>query len=181
MKKAVALFWSGGKDAALTLHKLQQSNTYEPKVLICTINSELKKVAMHGVPERLIELQAKSIGLPLLKMYLPADSGNDSYESLFLNCLEDVKSIGIKHVAFGDIFLEDLRAYREDLMEKANMVAVFPIWDKDSTKIINEYLSLGFKSITCSVDSKLLSDDYLGIEINDEFVNNLPEGVDSCG
>ncbi len=181
MKEKIAVFWSGGKDAALALYTLQQSDEYEPVLLVCTINQELKRVAMHGISEILVDEQAKSIGLPLLKMYLPSNPDNATYETKFLECLDNIQALGVQYVAFGDIFLADLRVYRENLVKKSNMTVVFPIWSTNSNKIVKKSMDLGFRSITCCVDNNLLSDEFLGVEINPDFIQKLPAGVDTCG
>lgn len=181
MKKTIAVFWSGGKDAAMVLHLLQQSDEFEPKLLICTINPESNKVAMHGVPESLIDLQATSIGIPLLKMYLPEYPDNTTYETKFIACLSEIKGQGINYVAFGDIFLKDIKKYRENLVCKANMDSIFPLWGRNTNSLIEEFVSLEFRAVTCCINADILSDDFLGKQIDKYFIEELPQNVDPCG
>ena len=177
--KNIALLWSGGKDSAFTLYKLLQNN-YNVKFLITTINYNFKRVSIHGIREELIEKQAEHLGIPLQKVYVKT-SANDEYEEKMIECFKKLKEQGIDVVASGDIFLEDLREYREKLFAKAGVQGVFPLWKEDTDKLVREFINEGFKSVICSVSDNFLDDSYLGEVISYKFLERLPESVDSCG
>jgi uncharacterized protein (TIGR00290 family) len=182
MKKEAAIFcWSGGKDSALALHKILEEKEFEIKYLLTTVNENFKRVSMHGVREELMEQQAQSIGIPLLKMYV-REGNNTEYEKNMEKVLLKLKADeGITHCVFGDIFLEDLRAYREKNLAKVGMNAVFPLWKKDTKLLIDEFLSLKFKTITCCVNDAFLGEEMCGRIIDREFIGQLPANVDPCG
>lgn len=180
MKPKVIFCWSGGKDSALALYKVLQENTYEVVALLTTLNAQFKRISMHGVREELLDQQAASIGLPLIKMYV-SEGTNSEYEKTMESLLLQYKEQGITKVIFGDIFLEDLRTYRENNLAKVGLTAGFPLWKKDTKSLINEFSELGFKTITCCVNDGYLGEDKVGVEITDEFVKSLPANVDPCG
>lgn len=183
MKKTkVAMFWSGGKDSAMALHTIRLLYPdLEVYCLVTTINEHYRRVSMHGVREELLELQAESIGIPLWKMYVSKESSNEEYEQRLHQILLKLKEEGINQVIFGDIFLEDLKLYREQLLEKANMIGVFPLWKKPTDKLIMEFIAKKFKTITCCVNDQYLDKTWVGREINTDFINALPSTVDPCG
>lgn len=177
-KKAV-FCWSGGKDSAYCLDKVLSEQLYDIKYLLTTINDKYNRISMHGVREKLLEMQTASVGIELLKV--PVIEGtNAEYERQMESVLLKVKSEGIKHVIFGDIFLEDLRVYREKNLEKIGMCGIFPIWKLDTKWLINNFISKGYKTITCCTND-YLGEKWVGREIDSEFVNQLPENVDPCG
>lgn len=181
MEKQKAIFcWSGGKDSSLCLYEVLNSGKYEVLYLLTTLNEEFKRISMHGVREELLQLQADSIGIPLKKMYVKEGS-YEEYERNMEAMLLEVKAEGIENVIFGDIFLEDLKKYRENNLAKVKMKAVFPLWKKDTTKLIATFIALGFKTITCCVNDFYLGEDMVGTEIDTEFLKNLPDNVDPCG
>ena len=179
MKKAI-FCWSGGKDSSLCLYEVLKEQKYEVVYLLTTLNENFKRISMHGVQEELLEQQAQSIGIPLKKMYVKEGS-YEEYERNMEKLLLEMKAEGITNVIFGDIFLEDLRKYREDNLAKVGMAAVFPLWKKDTTKLIFDFINLGFKTITCCVNDRYLGEDMVGAEIDAAFLNALPENVDPCG
>jgi|ERR1019366_575762 uncharacterized protein (TIGR00290 family) len=180
-KKPKAIFcWSGGKDSALALYKVLQENKYEVIALLTTLNENFKRISMHGVREELLEKQATAIGLPLIKMYVN-EGTNSEYEKNMEALLLQYRAQGITKVIFGDIFLEDLRMYRENNLMKVGLIAEFPLWKRDTKELINEFLELGFKTITCCVNDGYLGKDGVGVEITNEFINNLPSNIDVCG
>jgi uncharacterized protein (TIGR00290 family) len=181
IKKEKAIFcWSGGKDSALALYKISLEDKYEVVALLTTLNAEFKRISMHGVREELLEKQAASIGLPLIKMYV-SEGTNAEYEKNMEEVLLKHKGEGVTKVIFGDIFLEDLRLYRENNLLKVGLKAEFPLWKKDTAELINEFLDLKFKTITCCVNDAFLNEDKVGADINLEFINNLSKNVDPCG
>ena len=180
MKPKAIFCWSGGKDSALALYKVLQDDKYEIVALLTTLNAEFKKVSMHGVQEELLEKQAESIDLPLIKMFVSEDT-NSEYEQNMETLLLKYKAIGVSKVIFGDIFLEDLRTYRESNLSKIGLTAEFPLWGRDTTELINEFFEKGFKAITCCVNDAYLNEDRVGVELTKRFIEGLPTIVDPCG
>ena len=181
MSKVKSVFcWSGGKDSSLALYEIQKQGEYDVKYLLTTLSEEFSRISMHGVREELLEAQAASIGIPLKKVYVAVGS-NAEYEQKMETMLLELKSEGIEHVIFGDIFLEDLREYRENNLAKVGMKAVFPLWKRDTKELIQQLLELGFRTITCCVNDAFLGEREVGVEIDDEFISSLPENVDPCG
>jgi uncharacterized protein (TIGR00290 family) len=180
MKEKVVFFWSGGKDSSICLHKVLQNNAYEVAALITTINKNFGRVSMHGVREELIEEQAKSIGIPLHKMYVNEGTNNE-YENVFKEALMLYKSKGIKKVIFGDIFLEDLKLYRDKLLEEVGMEGIYPLWKLNTRELLREFIGLNFKTITCCVNDAWLDKKWAGRVINENFIAELPLNVDPCG
>ncbi len=181
MSKIPAIFsWSGGKDSSYALHKVLQQGTYDVKYLLSTINGNYKRLSMHGVREALIEAQAESIGIPLLKAYV-YEASNAAYEKQMQTILLQAKAENINHVIFGDIFLEDLRQYREQKMAQINMQCVFPIWKTDTQWMLHDFIAKGFKTITCCINDGYLNETWCGKMIDETFVKELPATVDACG
>jgi uncharacterized protein (TIGR00290 family) len=179
-KLPIILSWSGGKDSSYTLHTLLNDSRYEVKYLLSTINGNYKRLSMHGVREELIEAQANSTGIPLLKVYV-YEADNAEYERQMTETLLKVKAEGINTVAFGDIFLEDLRQYREDKMKSIGMHCIFPIWKKDTQWLVKDFIEKGFKTITCCINDGYLDESWCGRIIDSTFVAELPPTVDPCG
>ena len=181
MGKIPAIFsWSGGKDSSYALHKVLQEGVYDVKYLLSTINGTYKRLSMHGVREELIDAQADSIGIALLKVYV-YEASNTEYEQQMQAMLLKAKAEGIQHVIFGDIFLEDLRQYREQKMATLNMHCVFPIWKTDTNWMVNDFIKKGFKTITCCINDGYLDESWCGRLIDETFVDELPATVDACG
>ncbi len=181
ISKEKAIFcWSGGKDSALALYKVLQDETVDVVALLTTLNEHYKRVSMHGVREDLLEAQAASIGLPLIKMYVN-EGTNSEYESRMEEVLLEYKSKGITKIIFGDIFLEDLRAYRENNLKKLDLVAEFPLWKRNTSELINEFFDLNFKTITCCVNDAFLDEESVGVELNEKFIALLSANIDPCG
>ncbi len=179
--KPKALFcWSGGKDSSFALYKVLQENQFEVTALFTTINENFRRVSMHGIKEELIEIQAESIGLPLLKMYVKEGS-NEEYEKNMESFLLEQKKQGIEYVIFGDIFLEDLRAYRDANLAKVGMKGLYPLWKQNTIQLAHEFIELGFKTRLCCINDAYLTDKEAGILFDLSFLSNLPIGVDPCG
>lgn len=180
-QKIPAIFsWSGGKDSSYALYKIIQEGVYEVKYLLSTFNGHYKRLSMHGVRETLIETQADSIGIPLIKVYV-YEADNAEYEHQMHTVLSKAKHEGIHHVIFGDIFLEDLRQYREQQMAKINMSCVFPLWKLDTTDLINNFIKQGFKTMLCCINDGYLDKSWCGRVIDEQFIDDLPKTVDACG
>ena len=181
MKEKVVFNWSGGKDSALCLYKLIQTNQYDITSLLTSVNAEHQRVSMHGVRVALLEAQAASIGIPLYKAMIPETPTMEVYESVMKDALSDLKKQGITTSVFGDIFLDDLRSYREAKLAEGNLKGLFPLWNSPTQELIREFLSLGFKTITTCVNEKYLDQTFVGRVIDENFLNDLPPDVDPCG
>ena len=179
MKKAI-FCWSGGKDSAYALHQILQAGEYDVKYLLTTINGEFKRISMHGVRESLLEQQAMMIGIPLLKVMV-YEGSNVEYEQQMAHTLLQAKAEGVTHVIFGDIFLADLRTYREQNLAKVGLEAVFPLWQKNTQQLIEDFVAQGFKTVTCCVSDAYLDETWVGRDINHAFIEELPSQVDACG
>jgi uncharacterized protein (TIGR00290 family) len=181
MKERAAVSWSGGKDSTFALYKMLKANDYQIDSLLTTITDGVNRISVHGVRESLLEKQAASLNIPLKKMYIPQNSSNEVYQQRIEEQLIELKNEGIETVIFGDILLEDVRAYREELIEKKKMKAIFPLWGQSTDELIKEFFSLGFKTITTCIDTQRVSNKFLGREIDELFINELPDNVDPCG
>ncbi|MGE6396845.1 diphthine--ammonia ligase [Chryseobacterium scophthalmum] len=180
--KPKALFnWSSGKDSALALYKILKEEQFEVTTLLTSINKEFQRISMHGVHVSLLEKQAESLGFPLIKMEIPKEPSMEEYSEIMSKTMNEIKSQGVTHSIFGDIFLEDLRQYREDQLRSIGMEAVFPLWKKNTAELINEFLSLGFKTIVTCVNETYLDKSFAGRIIDQNFIKDLPENVDPCG
>lgn len=181
MKKKAYFNWSSGKDSALALYYALQSNEFDIQYLFTSINSAFNRVSMHGVRAELVEQQAENIGIPLVKMELPEMPSMEDYERIMLKQVQFFTDKGINHTLFGDIFLEDLRKYREDKLKPLGIEAHFPLWKKDTKEMLLEFLKLGFKTIVVCVNEKFLDKSFVGRIIDEDFIKDLPENVDVCG
>jgi uncharacterized protein (TIGR00290 family) len=177
----IVFCWSGGKDSALALHRLQNDGRYEVVSLLTTCSEYFQRVSMHGVRISLAERQARTIGVPLDIIYLSRQASNGEYQTKMSEYLLSRKAEGVTHMAFGDIFLEDLRQWREANLATIGMRGVFPLWKEDTRLLIEEFLSLGFASIVCCVNDAYLDEDAVGRVIDKDFIATLPLGVDPCG
>jgi uncharacterized protein (TIGR00290 family) len=177
----VLFCWSGGKDSAMALHALGASSGHRITSLLTTITDEYDRISMHGVRRVLLERQAESIGLPLHPVLIPPQCVNATYEARMKEALEHHLALGIRNVAFGDIFLEDLREYREKNLARAGMKALFPIWKRDTRELAREFIRLGFRAVTVCVDPRVLDTSFAGRELDASFFADLPPGVDPCG
>jgi uncharacterized protein (TIGR00290 family) len=179
MKKAAVSF--SGKDSTLALYDLLNSNEYEVTLLFSTVTEGFNRTSIHGVREELLEAQAASIGIPLQKIRIPEQCSNEQYGSIMEKELASMKSQGIDHIAFGDLFLEDVRRYREEMLIPTGITPIFPLWGINTTELIHRFLSLGFRTITTCVDLTRLPENFSGREIDNEFLAELPAEVDPCG
>jgi len=180
-QKTPAVFsWSGGKDSSYALNKVLEDGIYEVKYLLGTFNGNFHRLSMHGVREEMIQTQADYIDIPLLKVYV-YEANNEEYESQMNLMFAKIKQEGIHTVIYGDIFLEDLRKYREDTMATLGMKCVFPLWKMDTKKLILSFIEKKFKTAICCVNDGYLDESWLGKMIDDRFMKELPENVDPCG
>ena len=179
-KEKVIFAWSGGKDSSLALYKLFQSNKYEILTLFTTVNKNYGRVSMHGIREDLMDEQAKAIGLPIEKIYV-SEGTNKEYEAKMETFLTKYKKKGVSKVVFGDIFLDDLREYRDNNLKKVEMHGYYPLWKKNTTLLVKEFIELGFRSITCCIQDTFLTKKHVGKVIDNDFISSLPKSVDPCG
>lgn len=173
--------WSSGKDSALALHYLLQDKNYSVEYLLTSVNAHHNRVSMHGLRTELLYLQTETIDIPCGIIELPEHPNNAQYESLMTKAVQQLKVDGFEYAAFGDIFLEDLRKYREQQLQRLNIKTVFPLWKKDTKQIIREFIDLGFKAIVICANADLLDQSFVGRQIDNDFINDLPSGVDPCG
>ncbi|HEV2045647.1 MAG TPA: hypothetical protein VGQ95_03520 [Chthoniobacterales bacterium] len=184
MKESVVMSWSGGKDSAMALHELLHDDAYKVVSLLTSVSEEYRRISHHGVRESLLDEQAKAIGIPLRKVYLPSGPAggctNDVYESIMREAMLDYHRDGVRTVAFGDLFLEDLRAWREANLAKAGMRGLFPIWKRNTMEFARDVITLGYKARLSCVEGRLGAG-FAGCEYDKELLRDLPSDVDPCG
>ncbi|MDP5105688.1 MAG: diphthine--ammonia ligase [Polaribacter sp.] len=173
--------WSSGKDSALALYKILQNPEYKVDLLVTTVNKDFNRVSMHGLRNELLLKQAKSIGINLKTIEFPADVTMGLYAKIMKEAMDSLVEKEYSHTIFGDIFLEDLKAYRDTKLAEVHITGVYPLWKKDTKEILQEFLDLGFKAITVCVNAKLLGEEFVGRIIDEQFIKDLPENVDVCG
>ncbi len=181
MEENILLSWSGGKDSCMTLYELKKTDRHRVVSLLTTITEGYDRISMHGVRRTLLERQAESLGLPLHKICISKTCVNQEYESKMGEALATHQKNGVECVAFGDIFLEDLRKYREQNLAKQGMKGLFPIWRRDTRELLRTFIQLGFQAIVVCVDSKVLGPSFAGKLIDHDFLNQLPDSIDPCG
>jgi len=181
MKEKLVFCWSGGKDSALALNRMLRDDRYEIVSLLTTCNEHFQRVSMHGVRSVLLDAQAEAIGLPLEKIFVSQRSSNEEYQQKMSACLLAHKARGVAGCVFGDIFLEDLRRWREENLASIGLSGIFPLWKTDSHELIREFIGLGFGSVICCVNDAYLGEDWLGRNIDADLVASLPPEVDVCG
>ncbi|HTP70091.1 MAG TPA: hypothetical protein VMJ35_14370 [Dongiaceae bacterium] len=181
MRTPVLFCWSGGKDSALALHSLLQNPHFEVIGLFTTVTEGFDRISMHGVRRELLHRQAQSIGLPVEEVFIPPNCDNLTYEARMSAALHRFRQRGVFHVAFGDIFLQDLRAYRETKLDQVGMTALFPLWKIDTRELVAKFLRDGFRAIAVCIDPRKLAPSFAGRELNDSFFRDLPPAVDPCG
>ena len=173
--------WSGGKDSALALYHSLRSGEWAIEGLLTSINEQYGRVSMHGVRIELLALQAERLGLPLHMLQLPGDVSMEEYNTWMYNVLQPLQNQGTTHAIFGDIFLEDLRSYRETQLAKVNLKGVFPLWKRNSTDLVREFVDLGFRAVLVCINEAYLPVEFLGRELDMDLLNDLPKHVDPCG
>ena len=181
MRRKLLLSWSSGKDSAWTLHRLLNSAEYEVVGLLTTLNAAFDRVAMHSTRRALLEAQARAAGLPLYAVPLPWPCSNEAYESAMRSACRAAVDQGIEAVAFGDLFLEDVRRYREEKLEGTGLQPVFPLWGLDTRLLAEEMIAGGLRARIVCVDPKKLPADFAGRDFDRQFLRDLPTGVDPCG
>ena len=180
MKKAY-LNWSSGKDSALALYRILQQKEYKIETLLTNVNKDFSRVSMHGLHESILDAQSESLNIPLQKLYFPAEVTMDIYNEKMYKTVSGLKSQGFDFAVFGDIFLEDLKSYRDSKLSEVDVQGVYPLWNQNSQDLIHEFLGLGFKAITVCVNASLLGEEFVGRIIDEQFLKDLPTDVDVCG
>lgn len=181
MKKPILLSWSSGKDSAWALYMLQQSEEFEVVGLVTTVNQEFQRVAMHAVRLELLRVQANAVNLPLDIIELPWPCSNEEYESRMTAFIETVQARGIQHMAFGDLFLEDVRDYRIKQLAGTGIEPVFPIWGKPTGQLSQTMVEAGLRAVLTCVDPKVLPVSFAGRIFDQALLDDLPDGIDPCG
>lgn len=180
-KPRLLLSWSSGKDSAWALHVLRQKNEYDIVGLVTTVNKNFARVAMHGVREELLQAQADAAGLPLWRVPLPHPCPNGEYETRMRALIARAVAAGVTHMAFGDLFLEDIRAYREQQLAGTGIAPVFPLWGLNTRELARAMIGAGLRAKLSCVDPKQLARNFAGRTFDETLLADLPAGVDPCG
>ena len=180
-RKKVLLSWSSGKDCAWALHLLRQRDDVEVVALVTTFNEAFGRVAMHAVRRELVRMQAERVGLPLWEIPLPWPCSNEQYEAQMKGVGERAVAEGIDQVAFGDLFLRDIRAYREKQLAGTGLEPIFPVWDIPTRELAEQMIAAGVRAKLTCVDPRKLPESYAGREFDAALLQDLPEGIDPCG
>lgn len=181
MPTPVVMSWSGGKDSALALWKLRNDPHYEVVALLTTLSETYRRIVMHGVREDILDAQAAQIGLPLHKVWLSEKPDNREYEGRIGTALRLFRDAGIRHIAHGDLFLEDVRAYRDQKLARLGMQGVYPLWGADTAALAREFTHRGFKARLSCVDGEKLEPHVAGREFDYVLQQDLPDDIDPCG
>jgi len=179
--KAVLLSWSSGKDSAWTLHLLRQRGDLEVRGLLTTITREYGRVSMHAVRESLLDAQAAALGLPVRKVYLPSRCSNEECDRLVASALQEARAEGIDAIAFGDLYLEDVRRYREQLLAPMEIAPLFPLWGMPTRELADTMVRAGLRAYVTAVDLRVLDRSFAGRSFDRSFLEALPQGIDPCG
>jgi uncharacterized protein (TIGR00290 family) len=177
----VLVSWSGGKDSAIALHEILKNKGYRVSALLSTLTEGYDRISMHGVRRILLERQVASLGFPLEEVFISKNASNEEYELNMGRVLAKYKDAGVTSVVFGDIFLEDLRKYREEKLATLGLQGIFPLWKRDTRELAHSLTALGFKAVTTCVDTNTLVRQFVGRVIDKQFLSELPETVDLCG
>jgi uncharacterized protein (TIGR00290 family) len=180
-EQTVLVSWSGGKDSCMALREVQRTSNIRVGALLTTVTRDFDRISMHGVRRALLERQAASLGIPLHKIFISKGASNEEYEAKMGEAFSEYRGRGIDTVVFGDLFLEEIRAYRERLIAKHDMASLYPIWGRDTSQLIRDFISLGFKTAIVCVDPKKLDPSFVGRVIDEELLAQLPLHVDPCG
>jgi uncharacterized protein (TIGR00290 family) len=177
----VLVSWSGGKDSAIALYEILKNKGYRVSALLSTLTEGYDRISMHGVRRILLERQVASLGFPLEEVFISKNASNEEYELNMGRVLAKYKDAGVTSVVFGDIFLEDLRKYREEKLATLGLQGIFPLWKRDTRELAHSLTALGFKAVTTCVDTNTLGRQFVGRVIDKQFLSELPETVDLCG
>jgi len=173
--------WSSGKDSAWALHEVRTRGDFDVVAILTTVTAQYARVSMHGVREVLLDQQADALGLPVVKVGIPSPCPNEVYEREMARALEAARADDVQHVVFGDLFLQDIRDYREAQLARLGMTGVFPIWHRDTTELAREMVAVGVVAVVTCVDPSKLDRSFAGRTFDERFIDELPAGVDPCG
>lgn len=179
--KKAWLSWSSGKDSAWSLEVVRRQGEYAVEALLTTVNAEFQRVAMHAVRESLLRAQAESVGLPLVTVPIPYPCPNAAYEEAMAAAIRKARAEGITHMIFGDLFLEDIRRYREEKLAGTGITPVFPVWGLDTRQLAGEMMEAGLRALLTCVDPKKLDSSFAGRLFDAQLLADLPADVDPCG
>ncbi|MDD5069510.1 MAG: adenine nucleotide alpha hydrolase [Candidatus Omnitrophica bacterium] len=180
-KKDIIFSWSSGKDSAYALYQILRSDQYRVRALLTTFNQKYDRVSMHGVRRDLVRRQADSLGIFLEEVFIPDNCSGDKYSEIMSSVLKKYKNQAVDTVAFGDLFLDDVKVYREKQLSRLSMKAVFPLWNRNTSELITDFLKDGFKAVLTCVDTEQLSAEFCGRELNAALIKSFPETADPCG
>jgi uncharacterized protein (TIGR00290 family) len=180
-RERIALSWSGGKDSSMAAYQLLASQKFEIAALLTTVTEEFDRISMHGVRRELLERQAASLGIPLQTVMIPKECTNEIYEARMRGALQRFKSQGITKVAFGDLFLEDVKQYRDERLAQLGMSGLYPVWMRDTDELVRTFIALGFRALLACVDTEAIDASFAGREIDQSLLDDLPESADPCG
>lgn len=181
LTRSLSLAWSGGKDSALALWSLREREGKSPASLMTTVTAEYERVSMHGVRRDLLARQARCVGVPLVEVEIPVHCTNEIYEERMAAAFALEQMSSVEEVAFGDLFLQDVREYRESRLAAAGKRALFPVWGLDTTELARQFIALGFRAILVCVDPRVLDPSFAGREFDESLLEDLPPEVDPCG
>lgn len=181
MKPKLFFNWSSGKDSSFALYKILQEGKFDVSCLLTTVGAETKRIGMHGLRESVLKKQTEAIGIPLEIIYLSSSTSHEAYNKLMAENLTRMKDRGIYNTAFGDIFLEDLRKYREDQLKQVGIAAQFPLWKEDTKQLIRSFLKLGFKTKIVAASARYFNEEIVGEDLTLELLESFPKEVDPCG
>jgi len=173
--------WSGGKDSGLALYEIRRSAEYKVTALLTTMTQDYDRISMHGVRRVLLEQQAASLGLPLRLVLITKGATNEEYEAKLLESVSAYSDAGIDSIVFGDLFLEDIKTYRDQFLGRHNLRGIYPVWLRDTTEFIREFVALGFKAVITCVNGEVLDPSFAGMTIDEKFLSALPSHIDPCG
>jgi uncharacterized protein (TIGR00290 family) len=180
-KEQVLLSWSGGKDSAMVAYHLLASQKYEIAALLTTVTEDFDRISMHGVRRELLQRQAESLRIPLQAVLIPKECSNEIYETRLRASLVGFKAQGISRIAFGDLYLADVKHYRDRLLAEVGMSGLYPLWLRDTDELVRTFIGLGFKAILSCVDTQAISASFAGREIDLQLLHDLPQSADPCG
>jgi uncharacterized protein (TIGR00290 family) len=180
-REPVVLSWSGGKDSAMVAYHLLASQKYEIAALLTTVTEDFDRISMHGVRRELLERQAESLAIPLHMVMIPKDCSNEIYEGRMNHAFSHFKARGITKIAFGDLFLADIKQYRDERLAQAGMVGLYPIWLRDTHELVRTFIGLGFRAKLACVDTHAIDASFAGRELDASLLEDLPPSADPCG
>lgn len=181
MSEPILMGWSGGKDSALSVQALRCDPALHIHALLTTITDDYDRISMHGVRRTLLQMQTKSLGLPLIEVRIPIGCDNATYEAKMEEVLLEAKAEGVRRCAFGDLFLQDIREYRDRQLARVGMTGIYPVWGIDTHELARRFIADGFKTILVCVDPNKLDSRFCGREFDASLLEELPESVDPCG